>query len=184
MGGIGSGRHRYGWPRTCESYSRVDLAWLRRRGMLVPGVSRTLSWAWLGHSGGSTQITARASGVQLGHEFARFTFTPSPFNGRRQWFACPGCEKPCRVLYGIGSFRCRRCHSLSYNSQHSSRLVRALDSEDKLRRQIGERLGREFEGEDDFPAKPKRMRWRTYTRLRSRYFGADAFGALLAGDRG
>lgn len=183
MGGIGSGRHRYGSPRTCERCVRVDLAWLRRRGLLIPGVSRAVQWAWMGQVGGTLQIAASDSGVALGGEFARYTYSATRFGGRRQWLSCPGCGRGCRVLYRIGSFRCRRCHYLTYNSQHASALVRALDRDDRIRRQIGERLGQEFEGEHDFPGKPKRMRWATYRSLRNRYFEIDNFAAVMSAAR-
>jgi hypothetical protein len=44
MGGFGSGRHSYSSTPTCESTHSIDLASLRRRGMLKPGV---YSLAWL-----------------------------------------------------------------------------------------------------------------------------------------
>jgi hypothetical protein len=41
-----------------------------------------------------------------------FTSTDTAFGGRRRWFACPGCAKACRVLYGSGRFLCRRHRAL------------------------------------------------------------------------
>ena len=37
-----------------------------------------------------------------------FTATATAFNGKRQWFCCPACHKPCRVLHSK-RLSCRRC---------------------------------------------------------------------------
>ena len=64
-------------------------------------------------------------------------------------------------------------HGLPYHSQYANSFVRWLDREDKLRRQIGERLGCYFESDDDFPPKPPKMRWVTYRRLAETWLGAE-----------
>jgi len=59
----------------------------------------------LAGAGPSQTIRFRASGV---------TF------GRRYYFLCPQCERRCSKLFlpiGNLNFRCRRCHSLCYQSQ-------------------------------------------------------------------
>ena len=45
MGGFGNGRYSYSSGPTCESAPSIDLAWLRRRGMLKPGVY-SLAWSF------------------------------------------------------------------------------------------------------------------------------------------
>ena len=49
MGGLGSGRPSSGAP-TCEGCLNIDLAWLRRRGMLQPGRYSTITWSQFGAS--------------------------------------------------------------------------------------------------------------------------------------
>ena len=149
---------------------------MHRRGLLKLGKRSELFWTHLGRHIASVTYTVRQDGLQLGRDFAPFVYTRTAFNGRRRWVACPGCEKRSRVLYGYrGAFRCRTCHGLPYHSQYSNSLVRWLNGNDKLRRQIGERLGREFDGDDDFPPKPPKMRWRTYQRLTAAWIGEPPY---------
>jgi hypothetical protein len=83
---------------TCEQRKPIDLAWLRREGMLRPGRTSEISWSRGDRSTGSLRITALEWGVRLGDELVGFTSTATAFGGRRQWFACPGCRRPCRIL--------------------------------------------------------------------------------------
>lgn len=166
MGGIGSGRTWNVPPPCCEDCIRIDFASMRRRGLLRPGRTSVLTFSSAGRKAVSVLYSATKEGVQFGPEFIRYVCTKAPFKSLRKWFACPGCERPCRVLYGYrGSLRCRTCHGLKYQSQYSNDLARSFAREDKLRRQIGERLQHQFEDGDDFPPKPKKMRWVTYRRL-------------------
>jgi hypothetical protein len=43
-----------------------------------------------------------------------------------------------------------------------------LDRADRIRKRLGDTSGSAFDG-DDFPPKPKRMRWKTYRRLEEEY---------------
>ncbi|MBI3796504.1 MAG: hypothetical protein HY268_05970 [Deltaproteobacteria bacterium] len=80
------------------------------------------------------------------------------------------------ILYVVGrSFLCRPCGSLVYESQQQDRLTRL---EDKARR-IRLRLGGDTALNTPFPAKPKRMHWRTYERLRQEGEGAE-YALLVA----
>ena len=64
MGGLGSGRPNSGAP-TCEGCLNIDLAWLRRRGMLTPGRSSALTWSRAGEQAGSITLVAQHDGVRL-----------------------------------------------------------------------------------------------------------------------
>jgi hypothetical protein len=91
--------------------------------------------------------------------------TPQHFGGERLWFACPGCERRCAVLYGGRRFLCRYCVALPYASQHQA-------APDRLRRRaqtVRERLGgSEYRNLSlSFPQRPPRMRWATYERLQA-----------------
>jgi uncharacterized protein YlaI len=46
-----------------------------------------------------------------------FTSTPGNLGGFRFWFLCPECGKRVAVLYRIGYYLCKDCHSLSYSSR-------------------------------------------------------------------
>ena len=57
--------------------------------------------------GDGTQVEATLSFAEMAGRFG----------GRRMWFLCPCCQRPCRVLYGSWRIACRRCHGLRYRSQ-------------------------------------------------------------------
>jgi hypothetical protein len=50
---------------TCEGRLNIDLAWLRRRGMLTPGRYSTLTWSRSGEQTGSITLAAQSDGVRL-----------------------------------------------------------------------------------------------------------------------
>jgi hypothetical protein len=108
-----------------------------------------------------------------------FVYTPTQFGGRRQWLSCLRCSRRVRVLYGGKGnlFRCRKCHGLVYRSTHQTWSDRADSQADKLALKIcgGDR---ELYDGDEFPAKPKHMRWATYWRLEERFYELkDMFAA-------
>lgn len=159
----------------CEDLHAIDLAWLTRRKLLRPGVSTSIRWSRAGCSTGSIRIKVGADAVEFAYrgrrmgeewqdllEVVPFTETATAFGGRRRWFACPRCGKPCRVLYGGARFLCRRCHGLRYGSQYE------LDWHRALRRAQGIRirLGGSANVLEPFPPRPKHMQLRTYGRLR------------------
>ena len=110
------------------------------------------------------------SGTRIGGTFVPYTRTHTRFGGRRRWFGCHACSRPCRVVYRRrNAFACRKCTGLQYRSQYTRGLVRDLDRIDKLRALIARRLGRSFEYGEEFPPKPRAMRWTTYRALAARW---------------
>lgn len=89
-------------------------------------------------------------------------WTPCNYGGARAWLRCPGCRRRVRKLFAGERFQCRRCVGLVYETK----LMPAWERKMERARAIRVRLG----GSDDlfapFPAKPLRMRARTYDRLR------------------
>lgn len=168
MGGRGSGRRLGVRQPCCEDYQTIDLAWLRRRGLLIAGRISTLSW--FGQPTASLKLTARRDGVQLAYhiggdhgesesvsELVAFVERAMSFGGRRKWFRCNRCGKGCRILYGGRYFRCRSCHGLRYASQYVPAYQRAVDRANKIRERSGDHAGNVFNG-DAFPPKPPRIR--------------------------
>jgi hypothetical protein len=181
MGGMGSGRRWEGVP-TCEGCHSIDLAWLRRRGMLTPGRYSTVTWSRWGEQSGSITLVAQSDGVRLLYrtkvhdgspvdidERVPFAYTPTRFGGRRQWLRCPKCSRRCRKIYGGRYFRCRLCHRLRYASQSARPDQRASDRARKIAKRLHDMWGGTTEAEYDFPPKPPRMRWATYQRLEAQY---------------
>lgn len=199
MGGSGSGnRWRWGSRDTCESYTRIELPSLRKRGMLRPGYCGSLSWNRGGEPAGDIRFRMHESGMELIYkyrsagedewrdvnEFVPFAFTDQHLGGRRRWFQCKSCRRLCAVLYGGTHYRCRKCWNLAYQTQNEDPASRAIMKAGKLRKRLG---GSECT-EDPFPDKPKGMHWRTYERLRSKgealderaeYLGWTRLGRLL-----
>jgi hypothetical protein len=98
----------------------------------------------------------------------RLTETPCHLGGARRWFVCPavGCQRRAAKLYlGNRYFACRRCYNLAYQSQSESIFDRAFRQAEKIKCSIGGEPGIDW----PLSEKPRRMRWRTYERLRQRY---------------
>ena len=160
----------------CHEFKSIDLAWLRRRKMLVPGRQSTLTWSWNGQQSGSICIEVHASRLRLLYRFkdeggewktvdelVPLIETEPALGGRRQWFRCLSCSRRCRILYGGIYFRCRRCHRLKYDTQYEPPYARAASRAQRIRRRLGGTGGLD----EPFPDKPKGMHWRTYNELAS-----------------
>ena len=175
------GRPSNYFARKCEEHRSVDLASLRRRGMLADSGTRTLTWSRGGEITASIGVVAVERGVHLIYrvrerdgdwqdvdELIPYVWTPTQFGGRRQWLQCPGCSKRCRIVYSGTRFRCRRCLQLRSASQYEPPGLGGVDQADKIRKRLGDNDGSAFE-QDEFPPKPKGMHWKTYRRLEQRY---------------
>jgi hypothetical protein len=162
-------------PALCEHHHAIDLAQLRR---LKPGCCRSTNWSRGGRPTGSITVHAGHCYMRVAYRYHRrdgtwhevrevlaFTETETCFGGRRRWFECPSCGRPCRVLYGGGRFLCRLCCGLRYASQYETAGGRARGCAQKLRM----RLGGSANLLEAFPPRPKHMQSRTYRRLRDLY---------------
>jgi hypothetical protein len=99
-------------------------------------------------------------------------WTSCRYGGQRPWFRCPGagCGRRAVKLYTGGRyFLCRKCYDVAYESQREHSGHRALRRAQNIRT----RLGGSTSILDPFPAKPKRMHWRTYQRLFDRAMQAE-----------
>ena len=174
MGGSGSGRSATFMTAKCEDCHAIDLAWLKRNGLLMPGRSSTIRWSRGGHQTGAVTIGVSQLGLRLSYrvrttsedwqnisEVIPFTETRTNFGGTRRWLQCLSCGQACRILYGGTYFRCRTCLGLRYGSQYEPSYSRAADRAHKIRARLGHYGGLD----DPFPPKPKGMHWSTYRRL-------------------
>ncbi|MFY0609926.1 MAG: hypothetical protein JXQ99_00255 [Hyphomicrobiaceae bacterium] len=176
MGGRGSGRSAsFGFlVDKCEEFQSIDLSFLRKENALTNGNRGQLTWSRRGEPFASIRYVVEPAGLRLIYrtrsrgsdwqdvnDLIPFEETPTQFGGLRRWFACPGCQKRCRIIYGGSYFRCRNCHGLKYESQYEDAVSRATSQRHKLR----QRLGQSSSLDDPFPDKPKGMHWKTYQRL-------------------
>ena len=182
MGGIGSGRpKKNGLP---TEFFRLDVRWLQRHKVLVPGCTRGLR---LGRNGGyRAQLWTRFEPTRLVVDFdlgqdlfgarrsrfeLRIKYTPCHYSGVRPWFVCPRetCRRRVAILYGREDFLCRRCRGVSYPIQRVPPRSRLLARAQMLRIRLG--------GTGDltvpFPERPKGMHEWTYTRLAIRGVAAE-----------
>lgn len=195
MGGIGSGnRFRYGSRETCENSLRLDLRYMRAKGLLKSGSSGVLSWSrgevktgWIRYKVHAYSLelnyNVRRSGIdwQPVQEHIPLVYSSQPFGGARLYIKCLDCRRRCVVLYGGARFRCRRCLDLAYASQNEDSSDRALAISQKIRSRLCG--GGCFD--DPIPPKPKGMHWKTYRRLEAtcEFYEeqiADQFVGLIA----
>lgn len=155
-----------------ESSESIDTRVLLRRCRATGGVSGSIDMGGLsGRVGYSIDFNACVIDIvhrTFGRRFPqqiRIESTRQNFGGRRWWARCPRCHRRVLILrrpaWAI-FFLCRRCYELRYLSEMLSRSERG-----ELRtRRIKIRLGGTATG--PFPSRPRRMRHRTYARLRQR----------------
>ncbi len=187
MGGAGSGRYASYLATTTDDMLDIDLAWLRKRGILDRPFWSKITWSRGERTHASVSVVASSEGLRLSYsviesgekksitETIPFSFTNANFNGRRQWFQCPSCRRNCRIIYGGDYFRCRQCYGLKYESQYEKPFSRATDRALKIRQKLDD-----YGGIDDpFPQKPKGMHWKTYDRLQAEYeCGVEDWGRM------
>src|SRR5262249_11499441 len=150
VGGIGSGRSLHlGAASKCEHWRAIDLADLKRMGLLKPivgGRIRAITWKndhggldKLGviPSAGGIRFVKRDDQGKLVGVFVAYPHTRRMLGGFRKLFARPGCRRATRILYGINSLRCRRCRGLKYASQSEASHWRAQRKALSIRRRIG-----------------------------------------------
>ena len=182
MGGRGSGRKSNRAARnTTDDYRMLDVRWLNREGVLVPGQIKTITWYCNKKAIGEIFVAAGLDAVVLSYRVremsaewkehcysVRLTATTGTKGGRRIWFLCPvqGCSRRVAVLYGGAIFACRHCHGLVYKSQYEDPLDRLRRRARKLRKHLGQpeevRKALHFE-------KPKGMHWTTFADLRNEH---------------
>jgi len=200
MGGLGSGRGWQSGADTTEDYRSVDIRWLKREGLLKPGVSRKITWSRNGEVTGSINVQSEPGRILLdyrhrdyGGEWIPHRYpvnldaTPCHMGGARHWFLCPnrGCERRVAILYGGEFFACRHCYRLAYPSQRETPFERAARRADRIRDRLGW-PGGILEGGGW--GRPKGMHKRTYERLCREYdaqenalniYFYDKFGQIL-----
>lgn len=200
MGGWGSGRS--GGRPTADMSKRIDIAWMVRKRLAVPGCTTagTLRWNIGGDPAGSISYTAdmrdldaaelrlsytRGEGNEREHvnQTVRLVYTEPNYGGRRWWIICPYRHNRCGKLYlpNWGDrFAGRRAWRLGYHSQRVAHRDRPFEKLFRLQRKLGCDQGWEAG-----LYRPKGMHRRTFERHLERYWeldercGAEMMGLVL-----
>lgn len=183
-----------------DGLKKIDLAWLKNRGILSGYRNETITWtdSW----GNKSSVSINVSVSDASDRYLQFQYTqtdrgtdkktpfeysvpiittPCRFGGIRYWFKCPiytrgvYCGRRARVLYKGGDyFACRHCYNLAYSSQHHhySGATKMLDRIFKMEELEG-KLKRRF-----YKGKPTR-KYRRYLRYASRLDSLDKIESAL-----
>ncbi len=149
MGGLGSGppRHYFLRKETTGDYRQADVRTLRQMWIFGEMASYYTTY---GNADDAVYVSAAHDRARLRHrsrstkttyaeERLPLEWTPCNYGGARCWFVCPGCSSRVAVLYVKRgkSFRCRRCHSLSYESQRLDPATRSVRRAQRNRLKMG-----------------------------------------------
>jgi hypothetical protein len=185
MGGIGSGRrYSFDLQKTVNSCNSIDIHYLNRNGLLIPGHVIKLTWSEHGRKIAAVNGHITTEGLVLSYrvngesinELIRIVETPCHYGGNRPWLQCPNCHRRVGKIYLKGKrFLCRLCYNLAYQSQRENASYRQLIRLKSIYKQLGgyNSLG--------FQIKPKGMHWKTYNLLRMEieYREASMWAALM-----
>lgn len=179
MGGKGSGTwYRGNKQTTTEEVKRIDVRYMKQRGLLSPNAAGNLSWNCQGKPTGNINYTCYQGHLQLNYRYKDqgrewlpvlqhipIDRTPCYFGGERLWFLCPCCNRRIGVLYYKNNyFLCRHCCQLSYPSQLQGNNENLLAKMQKL----GQKTFAYYEYGEGF-GKKKGMHWKTFNRLCAHY---------------
>ena len=188
MGSYFSGRQN-GRP-TADASNRIDIAWMMRVGLAVPGEWRsgTIFWTCGDRPAGSISYEAdmrdldaselrlsytRGEGDRKEHvkQTVRLTHTQPNYGGRRWWMICPYGHNRVGKLYlpsGGDRFAGRKAWRLGYHIQRVARRDRPFEKLFRLQKKLGCPQGWEAG-----LRRPKGMWWRTFERHFERYLELD-----------
>lgn len=189
MGGYGSGR--YSGRPLADNCLRIDIGWMIRKGLAVPGqwCSGQLTWSRDGEPYGSVGYSCDMTDPEAGELVLRFTsgaargnpkghvqrigisYTVPHLGGRRWWLHCPITGERIGKLYippGGDIFASRKAWRLGYHSQRIAGRDRAFEALFRLQRRL-----ECPQGWEQPIRRPKGMHRRTYARLEDEYWRLD-----------
>lgn len=192
-------------PVADEEVLRLDVRWLKRKGLLISGVSATIRW-WHSDMVGGRELAAAAEvevqgprpdrptrltvgfepadGVRVTRSAVAVAWTPVHLGGERPWLVCPGCARRALVLWAGSRFACRTCYRLAYPCQNEGRADRAFRKAMKMRGRLGVPPITELSVADVGPDfRLRRMRLGTFERLRARAIEAEKAWCVLERQR-
>lgn len=151
---------------------QLDIRVFQRKGLLHAERSVVVRW----QVGGSIRVELRPHraklvyrlGGRLVEQLINIADTANCY-GRRGWWGCPGCGRPCAKLYLHDRFLCRRCAGLHYESQSAAPRRRALLRFQKIRSRLVDEFG-----------ELRRPKWMRETKFAALLGEAERLEALLA----
>jgi hypothetical protein len=155
---------------TVDSCYSIDIHYLARNGLLLPGYLIILTWSRPGRKKASAGVQTTAECLILSYKVngesicdqVPIVHTPCHYGGNRPWLQCPKCHRRVGKIHLNGKkFLCRHCYNLAYQSQRENAACRQLN---RLK-SIGKRLGGTIDIFGSMPVKPKGMHRNTYMRL-------------------
>ena len=182
---MGTGGSRYGAGRPAHrpaerSCRSLDIRKMFRKSCIKP--YNRLGWEWWNDDGEkvavvSCKVNECADALTVTYSWKNsfdtewrpvgihiwLTSTPCNYGRVRWWFSCPCCNRRAAVLFIMDdTLRCAKCGRVSYSSQRGDAMDRAWIRQRKLEARL-----------IDGWQKPKRMRWKTYERLRAEIAGCE-----------
>lgn len=194
-----AGKGRPGWRPVIEDGHTLDLAYLRREGVLrLDGIPRTASLNWRGGCSSNPTLeltltcfaTTEYGWIELQynvkyrdghskqmHEKIHLVPRVQPFGGHRLFAKCPFSSRLCRCLYLLnGSSKFQSRHGYQVRPQHKTQSLPTHYRLLERRNGIAEKLlrglptaTREAIDGSDVPPRPKGMHMKTYERLAARW---------------
>jgi hypothetical protein len=143
-----------------------DVRELRRAGIFRDNWVRlqpTLRWPAIDEMHISRDLIQLQLRNQVVPQQIRVSWSRCNYGGARPWLHCPHCNRRLAILLkGMGGYFCRPCvGNPIYESQRRSKKARAYLRAYRLR----QRLGGSRPVRDPIPARPYRMKRRTYSRI-------------------
>ena len=172
MGSFLSGRYGKRTSRgTTDDYYVLDVRFLSRESLLVPGTFFTLTWTQRREPAVTENFAVGASGLTIGRATVGLEWWRCPLGGHRPWLLCPSCGgRACLLYRAPGGYACRRCLKLAWPVERENR-------EDRRHRKANKVISRSKMDSSRKYGKPRWMRWPTF---RKQEEAAEAAGEVIA----
>lgn len=168
---------------TIEETKRIDIRYMRKQGLLKPGITGQLLWSVRGQPSGDIRYQTHQDHLAIDYRYRAgggsdweavsqvipFERTGCHYGGQRTWFLCPACSRRVAVLCSAGKlFLCRHCYQLPYESQLLDPVCRLIEQKHKL----GRRTFEYYEYGEGW-GRPKGLHWRTYKKNLKKIMALD-----------
>ena len=164
--------------RSTDNMHALDIRKIARAGRLTPGSPFNWQWSRGSNVVASISLTVYTiASVTLDYRTRRngewqnkrydikVDWTACNYGGERPWWLCPCCGRRVAVLWGGGTYACRHCQQINYDSTRTAESSKPFDRAGKIRKRLGWVPG-VAHGIGD---RPRGMHMKTYLRLLQQY---------------